>query len=343
MTSSTPSADRLQGATPLRRVIGVMGTLRWWIVAVRPAQRRDLRRGDRADLDGGIADLTRRAGRLHRHADTRDRRGAPVRGGTGGGPLPGALRRTPGHVPDPHPGAGLVLPTASNHSRRRRSPMHAPATCSPGSSTTSRRCRTSRCGCSHHHSPRCWPAASARRCSGRSNPTLAAALIAFMVLTGVVLPVSTRRLGRAAAEVVTTRQAVINSVAVESVDAIAELAAYGREDLLGGRLAALTDERRTRRTSPRHATGAAHGARDPARRSRRGRRARAGRPDGRRRASRRRAARGRAARCHRELRGDRTARELLRALRPQPRRRTPAGRARRPATHGGGPLRSTTC
>ena len=76
------------------------------------------------------------------------------------------------------------------------------------------------------------------------DPTLAAALIAFMVLTGVVLPVSTRRLGRAAAEVVTARQAVINSVAVESVDAIAELVAYGREDLLGGRLAALTDERR---------------------------------------------------------------------------------------------------
>ena len=76
------------------------------------------------------------------------------------------------------------------------------------------------------------------------DPTLVVVLVVFMVLTGVVLPVSTHRLGRAAADVLSARQAELNSTAVESVDAIAELVAYGREDLLGGRLAALTEQRR---------------------------------------------------------------------------------------------------
>ena len=76
------------------------------------------------------------------------------------------------------------------------------------------------------------------------DPTLVVVLVVFMVLAGVVLPASTHRLGRAAADVLTVRQAELNSTAVESVDAIAELVAYGREDLLGGRLAVLTEQRR---------------------------------------------------------------------------------------------------
>ena len=76
------------------------------------------------------------------------------------------------------------------------------------------------------------------------DPTLVVVLVVFMVLTGLVVPVSTHRLGRAAADVLSARQAELNSTAVESVGAIAELVAYGREDLLGGRLAELTEQRR---------------------------------------------------------------------------------------------------
>ena len=76
------------------------------------------------------------------------------------------------------------------------------------------------------------------------DPMLAAVLVVFVVLSGVVVPLATYRLGRASAEVWTARQAELHAVAVESVDALAELVAYGREDLLGGRLDALTVERR---------------------------------------------------------------------------------------------------
>ena len=76
------------------------------------------------------------------------------------------------------------------------------------------------------------------------DPVLAVVLVAFFALTGVVLPLSTRRLARAATDALTARRAEINSVAVESVGALAELVAYGRDDLFGGRLASLTDARR---------------------------------------------------------------------------------------------------
>jgi thiol reductant ABC exporter CydC subunit len=79
---------------------------------------------------------------------------------------------------------------------------------------------------------------------GALDPLLAMALAGFLVVTGVVLPIATRRTGRAAAVVVTAERAQLNSVAVESVSALAELVAYGREDLLGGRLDELTTRRR---------------------------------------------------------------------------------------------------
>jgi thiol reductant ABC exporter CydC subunit len=79
---------------------------------------------------------------------------------------------------------------------------------------------------------------------GALDPVLAMALAGFLVVTGVVLPIATRRMGRAAAVVVTAERARLNSVAVESVSALAELVAYGREDLLGGRLDELTTRRR---------------------------------------------------------------------------------------------------
>ncbi|HEY6532904.1 MAG TPA: thiol reductant ABC exporter subunit CydC [Acidimicrobiales bacterium] len=79
---------------------------------------------------------------------------------------------------------------------------------------------------------------------GSLDPVLAVALVVFLVLTGMVLPMATRGLGRAAADVLTVERARLNSVAVESVSALADLVAYGREDLVGGRLDELTERRR---------------------------------------------------------------------------------------------------
>ncbi len=79
---------------------------------------------------------------------------------------------------------------------------------------------------------------------GVLDPTLALVLVVFVLLAGVVVPWSTRRMGRAAAERLTAEQAELHAVSVESVSALADLVAYGREDLLGRRLDALTERRR---------------------------------------------------------------------------------------------------
>jgi len=79
---------------------------------------------------------------------------------------------------------------------------------------------------------------------GSFDPVLALVLAVFLVVTGVVLPLATRGLGRAAAGAVTAERARLNAVAVESVTAMADLVAYGREDLLRGQLDELTARRR---------------------------------------------------------------------------------------------------
>jgi thiol reductant ABC exporter CydC subunit len=79
---------------------------------------------------------------------------------------------------------------------------------------------------------------------GVLDPTLGLVLVVFVLLAGVALPWSTRRMGRAAAEQLTAEQAELQAVSVESVSALADLVAYGREDLLGQRLDALTERRR---------------------------------------------------------------------------------------------------
>jgi ATP-binding cassette subfamily C protein CydC len=94
------------------------------------------------------------------------------------------------------------------------------------------------------------------------DPSLALVLVAFLLLTGVGLPAATRRLGRAATDVLTAERAHLNAVSVESVTALADLVAYGREDLLGGRLAELTVRRRAaerRLASARGVNGALAG------------------------------------------------------------------------------------
>ncbi|MFN7150165.1 MAG: thiol reductant ABC exporter subunit CydC [Microthrixaceae bacterium] len=79
---------------------------------------------------------------------------------------------------------------------------------------------------------------------GVLDPRLGIVLVVFVLLAGVAVPWSTRRMGRAAAERLTAEQAELHAVSVESVTALADLVAYGREDLLGQRLDALTERRR---------------------------------------------------------------------------------------------------
>ncbi len=79
---------------------------------------------------------------------------------------------------------------------------------------------------------------------GSFDRMLAVVLAGSVVLAGAVLPLVTRRLGRAAADVLTIEQATLSSVTVESVSALADLVAYGREDLLATRLDQLTVRRR---------------------------------------------------------------------------------------------------
>jgi ATP-binding cassette subfamily C protein CydC len=76
------------------------------------------------------------------------------------------------------------------------------------------------------------------------DPSLALVLAAFLLVAGILVPVATRRLDRSSAEVLTAERAQLNATAVESVTALADLVAYGREDLLGDRLDELTDRRR---------------------------------------------------------------------------------------------------
>lgn len=71
---------------------------------------------------------------------------------------------------------------------------------------------------------------------GALDPWLAVVLLISLALGGVVLPLAGRRATRAAAAVVVSDTAELNAAAVEGVDALADLIAYGREDLLEERL-----------------------------------------------------------------------------------------------------------
>jgi ATP-binding cassette subfamily C protein CydC len=72
------------------------------------------------------------------------------------------------------------------------------------------------------------------------GPMLAATLVGFLVVVGVVVPATTRALTRSPGADLVALRAESNAVAVEGVSAIDDLVAYGREDLFTGRLAELT-------------------------------------------------------------------------------------------------------
>ena len=79
---------------------------------------------------------------------------------------------------------------------------------------------------------------------GVLDPSLAAVAVAFLLVSGVLLPLASRRLGRVPAGELVAAQAQLNAAAVEGVAAIADLVAYGREDLFTGRLGEATARRR---------------------------------------------------------------------------------------------------
>ena len=78
---------------------------------------------------------------------------------------------------------------------------------------------------------------------GWLQPVLALVMTVFLLVSGVLLPMSTRRLGRGVAQALVADQAAMNATAVEGVTALADLVVYGREDLLAGRIAELTTRR----------------------------------------------------------------------------------------------------
>lgn len=78
---------------------------------------------------------------------------------------------------------------------------------------------------------------------GALAPAAALVLAVALLLVAVAVPLLCRRLGRVAARTVVAEQAELNGVAVEGLSGMADLLAYGREDLLLDRLAARTERR----------------------------------------------------------------------------------------------------
>lgn len=79
---------------------------------------------------------------------------------------------------------------------------------------------------------------------GALDPALAVVLVVFLLLSGVVLPLATRRSSTALTDALAADRALTNATSVEGVSALADLVAYGREDLFVDRLAELTERRR---------------------------------------------------------------------------------------------------
>ncbi len=75
---------------------------------------------------------------------------------------------------------------------------------------------------------------------GAFDPRLAWALLAFVLLTGVVLPLVGRQLSKQAAQAVVTLRADLNVALLDEVQGMADLLAYGQESLQQARVEALS-------------------------------------------------------------------------------------------------------
>lgn len=77
---------------------------------------------------------------------------------------------------------------------------------------------------------------------GSFDIRLGLALLGFLVLTGVVLPLVTRWLGRDGAEATIRLRADLNATVVDGVQGMADLVAYGRQQAQAERIAAITTD-----------------------------------------------------------------------------------------------------
>ncbi len=77
---------------------------------------------------------------------------------------------------------------------------------------------------------------------GAFDAWLALALLVFLLLTGVALPVSSHWLGRQPAGQLVTRRAELHAALVDTVQGMADLLAYGQESVQHARVLRLTDE-----------------------------------------------------------------------------------------------------
>ena len=75
------------------------------------------------------------------------------------------------------------------------------------------------------------------------DPLLATVLVGFLLVSGVAVPTVSHRLVRSRAEHLAAERALAAATTVEGVGALADLVAYGREDLLVERTAELTERR----------------------------------------------------------------------------------------------------
>ncbi len=88
---------------------------------------------------------------------------------------------------------------------------------------------------------------------GGFHPSLGLVLLGYVLLSGVVLPLVTRSLSRAPTDGLIASRAAVDAALVEGVDGLADLVAFGREDLLTARLDTLSDLQRAQRRRLSHA------------------------------------------------------------------------------------------
>ncbi len=88
---------------------------------------------------------------------------------------------------------------------------------------------------------------------GRFHPSLGVVLLGYLLVSGVILPLVVRSLSRAPTDGLMTSRAAVDAALVEGVDGLADLVAFGREDLLTSRLDRLSDLQRMQRRQLSHA------------------------------------------------------------------------------------------
>lgn len=90
---------------------------------------------------------------------------------------------------------------------------------------------------------------------GAFDYKFALALLAFMLLTGVVLPLVTRRVSHPPAEQTVHTRAQMNTVLTDEIQGLADVMAFGQQTVMQGRVRALSDELDRAQLQLAHARG----------------------------------------------------------------------------------------